>query len=661
LIARTQNSRIVKSRIDHSKSTSHGNSRNFCKFRYLVYGNSRNFCKFRYLVYGNSRNFCKFRYLVCATVALTLATSFAASSEVPGRVTDVTLYRGQALVTRTIPVEGPEGSIEIIVGGLPEEIVSGSLFAESGDDAEVRAVRFRTRAVGEEPREEVRKLDEAMEGINEKLSSNEKNQGLLEKRNAYLDKLEGFVAPTAKMELSNGVLDAESLQKVTLFSFEQRDQIAKAQAVLEKEAEELGKELALIQRKRAELTQGASRTVREAVLFLEKHGEAASAVRLSYLVTNCGWSPTYTFRAGNDRKTVALQCNALIHQMTGEDWDAVTLTLSTATPGLSAAGPGLAPFPVALSKDDQSGKLSQRDLTVQLRSIRGRQKAAIVKNRIALNLTDNIGSSWTVNSAANDFQRLELLGGKEVLSMIQWDEDGADDGPSLSYQLAGAVSLASRSDRQMVRILQANFESRFYYVATPVLTGHVYREAELKNTGNVDLLAGPITVYLDGRFVGRSEIPTVARGQTFVVGFGAEPQLRARRELADRTEGVQGGNRELSFAYRLIIENYKDEAVPVRLFDRIPHSERTADIRIKMGEMKDKLSDDKLYLRTERPKGILRWDIEVAAAAIIDKARIIEYGYTLDFDRNLSLGTVIGSEQQLQEEFEQLHRGRLKR
>ena len=61
-----------------------------------------------------------------------------------------------------------------------------------------------------------------------------------------------------------------------------------------------------------------------------------------------------------------------------------------------------------------------------------------------------------------------------------------------------------------------------------MLTSYVYREAELANSSDQDLLAGPITVYLDGRFVGRGEIPTVA-GQTFVVGFGADPQLRARR------------------------------------------------------------------------------------------------------------------------------------
>jgi len=593
--------------------------------------------------------------------ALALVVSTASAGEITGRVTDVTLYRGQALVTRSIPLEQVQGPVEVVVGNLPEQIVSGSLFAETGDGVEVRAVRFRTRAVGEQPRDEVRQLDEAIEAVNEKARILQKGLELLAKRAEYLDKLEGFVAPTAKVELSQGVLNAETLEKLTLFGFEQREAVAKTQIELAQEAKQLEKEMSLLQRKRSELTGGASRTVREAVLFLEKHAEGKQAVRLNYLVSNCGWSPTYTVRAA-DRKKVGVECNALIHQMTGENWDTVELTLSTASPALSAAGPGLAPFPVTLTPDGKQGKLSQREVSNQLQSFRGRQKSAQTKQLSAFSLEAIIGSSWQFNTVANDLQCLELTNGKDLLSQVRLDT-GAEDGPSLSYDLAGKVSLASRSDQQMVRILKTDFASRFYFVATPVLTNYVYREAELKNTGEKDLLAGPIAVYLDGRFVGRSEIPTVARGQTFVIGFGADPQLRCRRELADRSESIQGGNRELAFDYRLVIENYRDEPAMVRLFDRIPHSDRQADVRVTLGEMSDPLSKGELYLRTERPKGILRWDIEVAAGATIEKARIVDYAFKLDFDRNLSLGAIGGGEEAddpaAQEDFEMLHRSRL--
>jgi len=607
------------------------------------------------------------RVLGLAAIAVALwglKAPAGAAADAPGRIASITLYRGQAMVTRIVPVEGPAGAQEIVVADLPEQVVSNSLYAEGGEGIEIRAVRLRSRAIGQEPREEVRKLDAAIQEVNEKLQVNRKTQEVLGKRASYLDQLEGFVAPTAKTDLARGFLDAAALQKVTLFSFEQRDAIAKELLALEKETRQLTEQLSLAQRKREELTQGAAHTVREAVLFLEKHGAGKDALRLNYLVNSCGWSPTYTFRSSRDTKEVAVECSALVQQMTGEDWSNVTLTLSTASPALSAAGLGLAPFPVALTKD-AGRKRSTAELAAQVQAIRGRQGAAVTQSRTAMNLSENIGSSWMANTAATDMQSLELASGEDVLNLIQTGDARSTEGPSLSYQLAAPVSLASRSDQQMVRILQTRFQSRFYYMATPVLTSFVYREAELTNTSQDDLLSGPIAVYLDGRFVGRGEIPTVARGQTFVVGFGIDPQLRARRELASRTEGVQGGNRELSFKYRLVLENYKDQPAVVHLFDRLPYADRPADIRIKLGDLKDPLSKDDLYVRTERPKGILRWDIDLAAAATGEKVRIIEYGFTLEFDRNFALsgpgsgGEAAAPAAEAKQDFEMQQRARL--
>ena len=595
-------------------------------------------------------------------LALLLPTAAArAADPVPGRVTHVTLYRGQALVTRSIPLAGEKGTVELVVSELPEQVAPDSLFAEGGEQVEVRAVRFRSRAVGEEPREEVRQLDEAIEEVNRQIELNSSNQQLVVKQNAYLDQLEAFVAPTATTDLAKGVLDAEALQALTKFAFENRQSLAAQQVDLAQEARELGKQLALLQRQRAELTAGATRTMREAVLFLEKHADGDQTVRLSYLVNNCGWAPTYVMRATAEGKQVSVEYNALIQQLTGEDWTDVALTLSTASPALSAAGPGLAPFRVTLSSGQDPGQHKDNEqIASELRSIRQEQQMAIVSNLNSITFSQSIDSSWAANTAATQLQCLELVSDKSALSTLRIESAPDEQGPSLSYRLGGTVSLASRSDQQMVRILQAELPSKFYYVATPVLTSYVYREAELTNSGAEDLLGGPITVYLDGRFVGQGEIPTVARGEVFVVGFGADPQLRARRELADKGDSVQGGNRELNFDYRLVIENFKNDAAAVRVFDRLPSSGNGADIRVTLGEMSDELSKDALYIRRERPKGLLRWDIEAAAATSGEKARLIEYSFRVDYDRNFQLTSADGS-QQLQQEYEQLQRQRGKR
>jgi uncharacterized protein (TIGR02231 family) len=600
------------------------------------------------------------RWLAVAAASLAVSvvpgTASVAAESPSGPVTHVTLYLGQAMAGRTIQITGPKGAKEIVVADLPEQVVPESLFAEGSEGIEIRSVLYRTRAVGEEPRDEVRKLDDAIKQVQAKIELNKKAESLLTKQMAYLDQLEGFVATTAKTDLSRGVLDADALQKVTLFSFEQRKTVSDKLAPLEKDAKDLADQLTLLQRRRGELTSGASRTAREAVLFVEKRGAAAESVRLNYLVSNCGWTPAYTLRAGPDGKEVRVECHGLIRQMSGEDWNNVQLVLSTASPALSASGPGLGSFPVVLDREADSEPPSAKELASQLDAIRDRLAKALAQHQSAVTAGEKTRLDWALNSAANEFQNLELISGKDLVSTLRTAEMERGRGPSLTYALPAPVSLASRSDQQMVQVFQTKFASRFHHLAAPVLTGHVYREAELINTGDQDLLAGPTSAYLDGRFVGRGEIPTVARGQMFVPGFGADPQLRTRRELVDRTESVQGGNRKLEFKYRLILENYKPEAALVRIYDRLPYGEGATDVRVTLSPMKDPLDENQLYQLRERPKGLLRWEISVPAAAVREKARIIEYGFSVEFDRNFQLSTRGGKQEQA--EFEQIQRAK---
>ncbi len=581
-----------------------------------------------------------------------------------GRVTHVTLYRNQALVTRTIRVEGEAGTSEFVVGDLPESVVADSLFAEGDAEIEVRAVQYRTRAVGESPREEVRALQAEIQTVQDQVMLNQKNQEISQRQVDYLDHLEGFVAPTATTELSQGVLDAEALERLTLFSFEKREAIAARQIELAREHRELNAQLELLQRQMAELTAGASKTEREAVLYLSKSGDGAEEVRLNYLVDQCGWSPTYTIRGADERDSANIDYNGLIYQMSGEDWRDVEVTLSTASPALSASGPGLAPLRVTLhsgvaanEQQDLAMPIPQQASKGQLADIVTRQKSAEMGNRAAWTYQAMTDSNWSLNDAANQLSCVMLFGDKSTVTELQTQMEQMSDEPSLSYLLATTVTLPSRNNRQMVRIVSTQLPGEFYHVATPVLTNYVYREAQLTNNSNEDLLGGPIMVYLDGKFVGRGEIPTVARGQSFVVGFGADPQLRTRRELVDKSDGVNGGNRELTFEYRLAVENFKETPATIRVVDRIPTPLNGTKVRITRDEFSVDLSDDTWYQRVEKPEGILRWDVEVAGGASGDDAVAIEYAFTVEYDRNYIV-SLPDSMNQLKQDFEQLQRGR---
>ena len=81
-----------------------------------------------------------------------------------GRVSAVTVYQGQALVTRELDVPKAEGLLELVVTDLPVNVLPASLFAEPTDGVQVRSVRYRARPIEEDVRKEVRELDESDAG-----------------------------------------------------------------------------------------------------------------------------------------------------------------------------------------------------------------------------------------------------------------------------------------------------------------------------------------------------------------------------------------------------------------------------------------------------------------------------------------------------------------
>lgn len=579
----------------------------------------------------------------------------ASHKTVRGRIDAVTLYRGQALVRRVVPIDAPAGQIEIVVSGLPEQVKGSTLFAE-GDGVEVRSVRYRTRALSTHPLERVRELDRQLEDTQDEARWLGKRHDLVTEKLAYLGKLDNFTARSATAELASGVLDATALERITMFSFAQRDSLLRELHDIEVEQRTKAKALTLLKRRHAELTRGGTRSEREAVLFLEKRTAGPASVTLHYLVGGASWTPAYNFRARSGGNQIGVEYNALIQQMSGEDWGQVELTLSTASPALSSQGPGLAPFRVGLAQNGNPTPKQQEAFAKAYQAYRGQLRQAERGQRGSQKMYDNLSFNWRMNEAANDFQCLELLakltGGASATT--------SEEGPAVTYHLASAVSLASRSDMQMVPIVSSTLPANFYHVATPVLTSYVYREAELTNNAVDALLAGQVNVYLDGRFVGRGEIPMVARGQTFVVGFGTDSQLRARRDLISRKERVQGGNREVRFRYRMAIENFKDTPVKLRLIDRIPVSEDEDDVRITMSDLADPLSEDKVYVTMERPKGFLRWDLVVAAESAGDAVRVVEYAFTMEFDKSKTLASAeaVSGPGDLQSEFMELQNQR---
>ena len=615
----------------------------------------------------------------CGVVGLALAATAARAAdplELPGRVDAVTVYRGQALVTRVVDVPGPAGLREVVVTGLPDRVVPGSLFAEAAAGVEVRGVRFRTRPVSQDVREDVRKLEGQVRDAQDAQAANARAQQLNGERKAFLDHLEQFAAPTASVELTKGVLNADVLKTLTVFIFDQRQAVATSDLALAKEARDVGERLSLLQRQAGELASGASRTVREAVVFASFAG-AGGQVRVKYLVDSANWSPSYVARAGRGAATrpVTVQYDASVQQMTGEDWSDVTMTLSTATPSMIATAPQLDPLAIELAAAPSGGGggfgggsygAQRGELSVQRKALemarnstnRGFGGNNLNGGNFGNNAQAAAAPSAVVDAAAaptaevtaqQDSELNGLASRLQVLELVAKDagRESRTGGPhvdqeavSVTYQLPARTSLPSRADQQSIRIATVPLAGDFYKLAMPVLTSYVYDQATVTNSSKTVLLAGPVASYLDEQYMGTGTLPTVAAGERFTLGFGIDSSLRATRELVDKTDAVQGGNRVINFSYRLAVENFGSAAATVRVVDRLPTS-KNQDVKVTVAASPRQPSTQPVGPvpagAGKHHAGVLNWTVNAPPQAVGEKAETVDYGYKMEFDRQLSI------------------------
>jgi uncharacterized protein (TIGR02231 family) len=551
------------------------------------------------------------------------------------RVVAVTVYPNSALVTREVDVPEGVGTFELTVTPLPPATVSGSLYTEGAENIRVLATRFRTRAVLEDTREDVRQLQDELRQLQQSQEKVEADLKAAQANLQLLGKLETFTAAGTTQTAEKGGLSGESAIALSKYIMECRGDKSKEQVSLQQQLQSIQEKTEFARRKLNELAWSPNRTERDAVLVVDKGNAAAGKVHLNYLVDEASWRPQYKLRAGKAAKDpVRLEYLAALVQHTGEDWAGVELVLSTAQPTLNAAPPDLQTLQVTVvprgnSPQGGASLAGDPDLEEQVRSLRTKAQKDFNQKKAATGLA-------LVNTAAALDQSWELL--NQEAAVRRGCGLSVREGPNVAYHLATRLTLPSRTEEQNLEVTRLDMPPEYYYKAVPVLTSHVYRLADLTNTSNYVLLPGEATVYVGGDFVGQMSLPLVAVGEPFTAAFGVDPQLQVQRQMIDWAVSTSGGNQVRRYEYRIRLSSYKPERVKLRVWERLPYAQ-TDTVNVSLLRAAPEVSTDPVYVREQRPNNLLRWDVTVEPGMNGEKALAIDYEFKLEHDRAMSVAS----------------------
>jgi uncharacterized protein (TIGR02231 family) len=150
------------------------------------------------------------------------------------------------------------------------------------------------------------------------------------------------------------------------------------------------------------------------------------------------------------------------------------------------------------------------------------------------------------------------------------------------------------------------FPAEFSYLAVPKRSPFAYLVARTKPRGEVPLLAGPVEVFREGDYIGRSRLDGAAPGEPFDLHLGVDEGIKVRREELVRERGEAGmfsKAQRTRLAYEITVENFKRTAETITVMDQLPVAQ---DQEIEVGNIR--LSAEATE-RTER--GLLKWTFKL--------------------------------------------------
>ena len=597
------------------------------------------------------------KLIVLSALLFLSASALAQAVELEGDISNVIVYRGQALVTRTIDVDLPEGVSELIVSNLPVKIVPESLYSQSPDYIKVISVRYRRQAVKEDTRQEVKDIDKQLEALATEHRHLCKQEDLINGRAKRFAVLWNFGVDATKEDFDNSKLQVQPVMELTEYIDKTIIGLHNERITVQDRKLEIDKEIALLKEKRKNLTDVNSKTNRQAVLNINKTSAGDGIIELSYLVDGANWSPQYNLRADAKNSSATIEYNAVVHQSSGEDWKNASVALSTAQPSLVAGSPVLNPMQITLTeiynnRRPQMSVSSTSAVQPEDLSFDNNQAAQysyvdrtgdfeqLLKERYS-NISRGLTANKELNSLSVQNQIIELNADKKMQQQMQKAVAviKRTEGVSVMYKLDGKLTMPSRSDQQLVNIAVIGAKADYLLVATPLLTDHVYLQAEILNDSDTILLPGTSSMYRNGEFVGKGSMELVTMGQKFVAGFGVDSQIKVTREFTDKKIETLWGNRVDRQQYSISINNYKNTPAKLCLMDRLPYT-RNPNIEILVKDMSHQLSTDAEYVRTEKNKGLLRWDLDLKPNTTDSGATVIEYSYTLKYDNDMTIHTI---------------------
>jgi uncharacterized protein (TIGR02231 family) len=546
-----------------------------------------------------------FLSVVCFLV-LPLTVIFAAEIAADSRISGVMIYPDSVLVTRQAQVKLNPGSNKVIFADIIPEVDENSLKVSLNDNSGARLLgaQIKQEYLEQVPSEQVQKLKDQIEAIEDDLRREQSVRTLLAEEKNYLDSIRFFSQGQLPKDLATKTPTPAELDATLKFLDAKLKENYAAVMEADLKTRELNNKLQALRMEFSKISGGVQKLKRSIEVELNADKGQTAVVSVSFLVRGASWQPLYDARANFERSEVELISYANVKQNTGDDWKDVDLALSTARPSVGGNMPYVEPW---FLKPVQP-QVYREDKGMPL----GRMKKMAMQTE-AFDAAEMAAPSAAPQVAYASSRETGIAVVYTIPHKVSIKPDGADNKLPVSTQM-----------------LKADFE----YSAYPRAAASAFLGSRVVNAKDLQLLGARVNVFLEGDFVGSSNIPDIAPGEEFDLYLGADENVKIKRELLEKKvdetliANIASLNRKTIFRYKLTVENYKSRKIKVKLFEAMPVPQ---DDRIKAKI--EKVSLEPKVKDWKDRKGVWLWELELDPR----QKQEITYSFTVEHPREMQV------------------------
>ena len=546
--------------------------------------------------------------LILPLAILPLTTANAAELRTDSTITKVTVYPGSAKITRVSKVDLAAGDNVIIINNLPLSLNESSLRVSGEGEG---AIKLGSVELSRDIQTAV--VQEKEQQIRDKIEAVQENRALIEdsitRNRSQLEYIQKMVLGSSTSSKRRDEGHNGSYSNLPLDQWQNAwDTLDDATKRVQVKIREANKQLKLsdqtLNKLRRELQQVASNQTERRVAKLQIHTETATQVtlNLNYQINGARWEPVYDADLNTETGSIELKTLAQISQRTGEDWSNVAVTLSTLRPSAGTQLPQLNSWVLDFMPDFPVAESNSFNTMVAKESVQ--MDAASPKSLPKPMAMARKGS----RSKPIRQQQSRLI--------------SADF--SAEYQVPGAISLDSGSNKRRFALNSQKIESQLKLASSPRFDPRVMILATSKYQDETPLLAGSMSLYRKGNFVGNTYLSQKLSGEEIKLSFGEDDKVKIKflpNPDKKRKDGLLFGKKKVvERHYKINVTSNHTKPFSISIYDVLPVASDES-IKIKsLGTLPSQTDvDDK--------EGVVGWDKTLTPKTDIE----IKYGYSVSY------------------------------